>query len=258
MNILGSNVHYFYYDTAYFFRQMKRCGYHAVELYAGTPHIFIDGRVIDDFDGIAALAEENGVSVGSVHAESISYRYGLCYLDEKWNADSLSAHRNLIDYAAEIGAEQVVLAFSGVFRDQNRQQIFRRAAGNLSSLAEYGQKRGIRLAVENTAESIGLTAGIADMGELLLQSGTSDIEVQIDAAAAEKEGLISWLKAFGKTCKAIRIGEVSQLPYIKEAIQQADFHGDLVFFPTAESALENPAEIDRDFLETVRKEGIEP
>ena len=112
--------------------------------------------------------------------------------------------------------------------------------------------------MENTAESIGLTAGIADMGELLLQSGTSDIEVQIDAAAAEKEGLISWLKAFGKTCKAIRIGEASQLPYIKEAIQQADFHGDLVFFPTAESALENPAEIDRDFLETVRKEGIEP
>ena len=57
--------------------------------------------------------------------------------------------------------------------------------------------------------------------------------VAIEHLVAERQGteesvfVAAWLKAFGKTCKAIRIGEVSQLPYIKEVIQQADFHGDL-------------------------------
>ena len=88
-NFLCTNIPCFYFDTEYFFKSVAKAGFTQIELYLGTPHIFIDSRVIDDFNNIRKQAEKYQIKIAAVHPETMSFRYGLCYLDKTWNAASM-------------------------------------------------------------------------------------------------------------------------------------------------------------------------
>lgn len=249
--LLGSNVHYFYYDTEYFFQSVSRCGFQHVELYLGTPHLFIDSQVIDDFDCAAKLAEKYGVRIAAVHPETISFRYGLCYLDDRWNEKSLACYRNSIDYAHSLGVHRMNLELTGVFNDQDRNSIFRRAADNLRQLSDYGEERGVRLAVESTAACDGgLITSSREMKSFLQEADRAHIDVNInwEAVRASGESCLQWLEAFGGRCRAIRVADAAQYASAAEELHGICFDGDVLYYPTDEICMQDPAAADRNFL----------
>ena len=139
--ILCSNVHYFYYDADCFFTHMQENGWGEAELYLGTPHIFIDSNVIDDFAQIPLLALKHNVRITDVHPETISFRYHLCSLDAAWNQSSLQTYRNVIRFASQIGAESVNTNLTGAFRDFGAKKKFSQVLGKTFSIWLFMRKK---------------------------------------------------------------------------------------------------------------------
>lgn len=239
--ILCSNVHYFYYNTETFFRNSKEAGFYYAELYLGTPHIFIDGMTIDDFSRIPKLAEKYGIRIKAVHPETLSFRYGLCYLDNMWNEKSLEAYKRCIDYAARIGASRLDTSLTCGFRDQDRTYILKRCADNLKELIAYGRNLGVDIALETEESAFqGFVTNLAQLRELDAYLGDRRLLIGANLEAMEKAGetLDQWQEAFGKRIVYIRTADTKKLT-------TECFDGDVILFDAGDAYLEDPFALDR-------------
>lgn len=247
MEFLCSNVHYFYYDTESFFRNSRAAGFYCAELYLGTPHIFIDGRTIDDFSGIPKLAEAYGVRIKAVHPETLSFRYGLCCLDRQWNQKSLEAYKRCIDYAAEIGADRLDTDLTGGFRDQDRERILQSSVESLRELIEYGREKHVSVALEAAESELqGFITGLEQMRQFdrLLSDDRLLIGVNREVMELAGETLKQWETAFGRQRIAyIRTDDPQKLAIEKMADE--GFDGDVILFHAGDTYLEEPFALDR-------------
>ena len=254
--IVCSNVHYFYYDTEFFFRSVSEAGARQVEVYLGTPHIFIDHAVIDDFDKGKELAEKYGVKIVSVHPETLSFRYGLCYLDDEWNKKSVRAYRNCIDYASWIGADQLNTNVTGAFRDHDQKEIFKRAASNLKEITAYGREKGIKIAVETESPCYeGFLARLSDAKKLsdFVEDENLLFNINYDGMKAAGETLAQWMDTFPERICGIRFSDLESYEAYQDE-QGADiFAGNLLFFPADDCYLEKPQDFDMELLRRAKR-----
>ncbi|MGN0658986.1 MAG: sugar phosphate isomerase/epimerase family protein [Emergencia sp.] len=248
-NIVCSNVHYFYYDAEFFFCRMREAGWTQAELYLGTPHIFIDGNVIDDFLKLPELADRYGVKITSVHPETISFRYNLCSPDARWNQKSVQAYRNCIDYAASLGAAGVNTGITGAFRDLDQSMIFRRTADNLKELALYAQQKGVFLTLETESPQYeGFITTLEQMAELDEHIGCDALRfgLNTDALAAAGETPEEWERRFPGRIRYLRFSSPEDLPAAEEQIRQTGSEEqEMIFFFSDDCYLDEPFEADR-------------
>lgn len=254
--IVCSNVHYFYYDTEFFFRHTARAGARQVEFYLGTPHIFIDYAVIDDFDKAQELSEKYGIKIGAVHPETLSFRYGLCYMDDEWNKKSVKTYQNCIDYAARIGAGQLNTNVTGAFRDQDRERIFSRVVSNLREITEYGRKKGIKIAVETENPYYeGFLARLTEAEELSDRIRDENLlfNINYDGMKAAGETLAQWMNTFpGRIC-GIRFSDLESYEAYETEQGTDGFDGSFLFFPTDDCYLEKPQDFDMALFRRMKK-----
>ncbi len=257
-NIICSNVHYFYYDTKFFFKKMQEYGLSRIELYLGTPHIFIDGNVIDDFAGIPQLAEEYGIEIMSVHPETISLRYNLCNLDEQWNQKSLEAYKNCIKYASLIRAKSVNTNITGAFRDFDNKKIFERVAENLKELILYGEEKGIYLTLDTESlDEEGFISSLTQMKNLDECIGNSKLHFGLNMGAlnAANETVAEWEKIFRNRIEYIRYTSVSDFLNTEKdhfSLRKKDY--DSLLFFDEDCYLDRPFDVDC-YLSKVIKNG---
>ncbi len=255
--IVCSNVHYFYYDTEFFFSHAAKAGVRQIEFYLGTPHIFIDHAVTDDFDRVKELSEKHGVKIAAVHPETLSFRYGLCYMDDEWNKKSVKAYKNCIDYASRIGVRQLNTNVTGAFRDQNQEEIFKRAADNLKEIAAYGREKGVKVAAETESPYYeGFLTRLSEAEQLSDYIGDENLEFNInyDGMKAAKETVRQWTDKFPGRIRGIRFLDLESYEAYR-AEQNGDiFERSFLFFPADDSYLEKPQEFDKALLRRMKSE----
>ena len=248
--LLLSNVHYFYYSTETFFKNISALGFTETELYLGTPHIFIDGRVIDDFSNIGYLADKYHVKIKSVRPETLSFRYSLCYLDNLWNSMSLETYKNCIDFAADVVAEAVHTNLTCGFRDLDREQIMDRCIANLRTLVNYCKTKGIELDVESEAEEYqGFITNLKEMKQLLHQEDLYNVGVGLNSVAIAQAGESweEWFDTFGERIRYFRVSGLTEIHSMN------NFSKDIVLFNTAEKWLEEPHVFDSKIVSNIRE-----
>lgn len=243
VNII-SNIHYFYYDTDYFFKTVKQSGFNKVEFYTGTPHIFIDGNIIDDFESVFETAHRNGVEIVAIHPETISFRYSLCRLEKEWNQKSLNAYLKNVEFAAEHGCKYINTDISGAFKDENDKCIRLSVISNLNVIAEKCAENGIVLVLECMGED--------DQGYIStvhqLKSIISQIEAKVmvginySALRAASETLEQWIREFGNQIRYVRVSDLDELGNIREYVEQHKLNLDIIHYPLDDCFLENPTE----------------
>lgn len=254
--IVCSNVHYFYYDTEFFFRHAARAGIRQVEFYLGTPHIFIDHTVIDDFDRVKELSEKYDVKIVAVHPETLSFRYGLCYMNDEWNEKSVKTYQNCINYAARIGVSQLNTNVTGAFRDQDQKEVFRRAAGNLREIVAYGSEKGVKIAVETESPYYeGFLARISEAEQLsdYIRDENLLFNINYDGMKAADETIAQWMDTFPGRIYGIRFTDLESYIVHREKRKAAAFEGKFLFFPTDDCYLEKPQNFDMELFERMKK-----
>ncbi len=245
--VICSNVHYFYYDTETFFQSMQKNGLKNVELYLGTPHIFIDGNMIDDFSRVTHISERYGIEILSVHPESLSHRYNLCSLDEFWNEKSLQAHKHCIDYAAENHIAQMNFNIAGGFRDVDEQLLCSRISENIKTLVRYAEEKGVNLVLETESPAYEGTVTTLDFAQRLDQYTGGEIlsfGLNLDALEYAGETAEDWERCFPGRIRHIRVSDMDMLKEWKANQVGKDCTYDIIVFPTSESHLEVPFDTD--------------
>lgn len=248
--LIGSNVHYFYYDTEYFFQSMMRSGYSAVELYLGTPHIFIDSHVIDDFCNVKKIAEKYGIQIKSVHPETISLRYSLCQPDDRWLSRSVQAYKNAVDFAAGIGAESVNTNLTGAGRDLDFALSWKQMSGAVKEVAEYSGERGVNLILETeSSEFEGFVTNIEMLEKLLDEIDDDSIGVGVNVCAmkAAEEDFKDWEESFGAQCRYIRVGNMEEKQEAVNWINLQKRSWEIIHYPTDDRYLDHPGKFDLTF-----------
>lgn len=267
MNSLsGSNVHYFYFPIEYCLQNLESSGFHEMELYLGTPHVFIDRNTVDEFADIFFLAKIHHIQISSVHPETLSFRYTLCHPDPIWNKRSVLAYKRCIDYAADNGVPSLHTDISGAFRDLPHTEIFEQVYKNLCELAVYAKDKKIALSMESTArEYQGFLSDLPSMAKLLdaLDKYYSDvfyIGLNWEAVHAMKEDPNDWLHMFGERIQYIRFENPESLKLIIPWCKESHYCGTLQFYPLEDDTLLSPYIADRQVREMAgkaKKNGID-
>lgn len=254
--IVCSNVHYFYYDTEFFFEHAAKAGVRQIEFYLGTPHIFIDHAVIDDFDKVKELSEKYAVKIAAVHPETLSFRYGLCYMDDEWNEKSVKAYRNCIDYAARIGVSQLNTNVTGGFRDRDQKEIFGRVVSNLKKISAYGREKGVVIAVETESPYYeGFLSRLSEAKQLsdLIEDENLLFNINYDGIKAAGETLTQWMNTFpGEIC-GIRFADLESYKAYQAEQKTDTFEGKLLFFPIDDRYLDKPQDFDMALFRRVKR-----
>lgn len=254
--IVCSNVHYFYYDTEFFFEHAAKAGAGQIEFYLGTPHIFIDHAVIDDFDKVKELSEKYAVKIAAVHPETLSFRYGLCYMDDEWNEKSVKAYRNCIDYAARIGVNQLNTNVTGGFRDLEQKEIFGRVVSNLKKISAYGREKGVAVAVETESPHYeGFLSRLSEAKQLsdLIEDENLLFNINYDGIKAAGETPAQWTDTFpGRIC-GIRFADLESYKAYQTEQKTDAFEGKFLFFPMDDCYLEKPQDFDMALFRRVKE-----
>ncbi len=248
-HIICSNIHYFYYNIESSFANMRENNLTELELYLGTPHIFIDGNVIDDFNRISVLAAQAGVRVTDVHPETVSFRYHLCSLDREWNESSVNMYRNAILYGAQIGAKSVNTNLTGAFKDQNQNEIFENLVKNLKRLAKCAKEKDIFLTLEAESPRFeGFINSLSQMKELDARINNSALRfgINIDALADAKESVNEWREAFEERIRYMRFSSIESFKNTQAQLRQTNANTErMIFFFNDDRYLARPTEVDK-------------
>lgn len=249
--ILGSNVHYFYYDAGYYFESMAKAGYSEIEFYLGTPHIFIDGRFIDDFCGIKELADRAGIRITAVHPETISLRYSLCQPDDEWRSKSIAAYKNAVDFAVAIGADYVNTNLTGAARDLPFDLNWSRTIEAVEEIADYACRKGTELVLETeSAEYEGFVTSL-DLLESLLRELSNDkvgTGINLTAAKVAGESLTDWKLRLGDKCRYVRVCDVTEKKEVINWIIGNQQPWKIIYYPMDDQSLDRPESYDQLFM----------
>ncbi len=225
------------------------------EIYLGTPHIFIDGNVIDDFAEIPRLAAEHHVKITDVHPETVSFRYHLCSLDEEWNKSSVSMYKNAILYASQIGAESVNTNLTGAFRDINQSEIFESLVRNLQELAMFAEQNHVLLSLETESPRFeGFITRLKQMKELdaRVDSPALRFGINITALLDAKESIEEWQEEFGDGIRYMRFSSIEEFQSMQGSLRGYVGKPDRkIFFFNDDCYLDKPMDVDKALKEAI-------
>lgn len=257
----ASNLPYFYYPLEDAFASMAAAGYQAVELFAGTPHCFVDPTGSSGCAGIRELAGRYGLSLRALHPETLSKRYTLCVEEPEWRALSMEFFRRNLELAAELEIPLVTLDGTGTLLDRPRAEAFDRCAENLSRLADYAEQLGIDLALAaSPRQNPSCVHTVQELADMLRAVAHPRLKALLSLPAMEEAGesIPQWFDRLGPAiahvhfCDA-RLG-VSQvwgqgiLP-LKRCLAQleaAGYAGLLCQYLENDAYQDEPAQTDRE------------
>lgn len=245
--MIGSNIHYFYYPLEHCFRKLAEIGYREMELYLGTPHVFVDRSVCESFADIGRLQNEYGIRITSVHPETISFRYNLCSPDDEWRNRSIAAYCGAIDFAEKHGIGRLNTEINGVFRDLPRAETEERVLAAMEEILAYGQQRGVTIALET--ESRTFQGFLTERGELERFASRLTVPPAVtlncDAAAEAGESMEDWFRTFGDRISLIRFGAGERIREIRDAAAANGYRGEYLYYPTDDQYWDEPNAADR-------------
>lgn len=251
VRILGSNVHYFYYDAAFYFESMAKAGYSEIEFYLGTPHIFVDGHLIDDFCCIKELADRAGIGITAVHPETISLRYSLCQPDDEWRSKSIAAYKNAVDFAVAVGADYVNTNLTGAARDLPFDLNWGRTKAAVEEIADYAWRKGTELVLETeSAEYEGFVTSLDLLESLLREAGNDGVGAGINLTAAKAAGehLADWELRLGDRCRYVRVCDVTEKEEAINWITGNRKPWSIVYYPVDAQCLDRSESCDQLFM----------
>ena len=212
--LAGSNFHYFCFPLEYFLEAQKRLGFQTIELFGGTPQLWIDAYEHEDGRKIRGKIERAGLTCHVLTPETAAYQYPLWTEDEKWRQRSVDYWKQAIQVASEIDCDIVCVTISGGFRDQDVEKQLKNSCECLKVLVNEAQSHGIRLALEAVPEKYGFLVNRLGTVVQILEE-VPGLYAALDTAVMVQAGEIvdDWIRALGERIIHVHLADSSNGRY---------------------------------------------
>ncbi len=197
----GMNIHYYFYPLKYFLDAQLELGYHTIEFWGGSPHVWVDHLSCSSLTSIKKQLNMREQRIAVFTPEYSSYRYLLCTSDPVLYRKSIEYYRNCIQLTAELGAKTMCINITGRFRDESYDSAWERCVESVGLLCETAGKVGVDLAMETlSSDQSCIVINLAELQKLFAEVKSKQLKAVIDTVSigAAGETLDQWFDAFGQ------------------------------------------------------------
>ena len=167
------NISHRYFDLEEFFSSASASGYTCCELWTGAMHLYVDCHGYDSLEQVRELSQRYGVRIVGLCPEQNNPKpWNIAARGNEARARTLAYFKNVVDIAAELGAEQVMVSSGWAFLNEPIEDAWGRSASMLRTIAEHAGERGVRLVLE-AVDHPALKACL-DLGAMAVAGDTID------------------------------------------------------------------------------------
>ena len=143
------NISHRYFDLEEFLSSAAASGYTCCELWTGAMHLYVDCHGYDSLEQVRELSQRYGVRIVGLCPEQNNPKpWNIAARGNEARARTLAYFKNVVDIAAELGAEQVMVSSGWAFLNEPIEDAWGRSASMLRAIAEHAGERGVRLVLE--------------------------------------------------------------------------------------------------------------
>ena len=157
------NISHRYFDLEEFFSSAAASGYTCCELWTGAMHLYVDCHGYDSLEQARELSQRYGVRIVGLCPEQNNPKpWNIAARGNEARARTLAYFKNVVDIAAELGAEQVMVSSGWAFLNEPIEDAWGRSASMLRAIAEHAGERGVRLVALKACLDLGAMAVAGD------------------------------------------------------------------------------------------------
>ena len=113
------NISHRYFDLEEFFSSASASGYTCCELWTGAMHLYVDCHGYDSLEQVRELSQRYGVRIVGLCPEQNNPKpWNIAARGNEARARTLAYFKNVVDIAAELGAEQVMVSSGWAFLNE--------------------------------------------------------------------------------------------------------------------------------------------
>lgn len=199
--ITGMNFHYLHYPLTYFLESMARFQFEQIELWGAAPHFYVEDLSLTEIRGIRRQIDDRGLKVVCFTPEQCMYPINLAAKEQTIRERSKRYFEKSIEASAELQSQLVLVTAGWGYRNESREEAWKRSCESLQQIAEYARQRGITLALEplQRIES-NLVCNLTDLIEMVNDISCPSLKGMVDtvAMAVEGEELESYFEQLGE------------------------------------------------------------
>ena len=205
-----SNKHYRYYTFERFLKTQRDLGIKKIELWGGTPHVWIDAYRADNGEEMKKRVLEYELEIAVFVPEFSSYRYSLGILNPSVHSKSMEYLKRCMHYTAQLKAEYILIELNGYSLDGDFARQWESLLKTVDSLGTIAAQEGIKSAIlPSTADRTNLINSIGRLRSCLNTVNNPNILPALDLTSMymAAETVDDWMKEWRKEIAYVHISD---------------------------------------------------
>lgn len=199
--VAGMNIHYVNYSLDYFLDTQQKLGFQTIELWCGTPHVWLDHMRYYDAAVLRKKIAARNLRVCVLTPENCLYPYQVGAKEKELRERSFACFRNGILLAEELEVPMMEINSGWGYWNEPVEEAWKRSEEMLSRLADEAKEHGVTLVMESLRpEESQIVTNLEQTKRMLDAVNSPNLKPMADlcAVSVAGESLKDWFETFGK------------------------------------------------------------
>lgn len=198
--VLGSNFHYSRFSFRYFLDVMEKEELKKIELWAASPHLYVDDYDLPAMLEIRNELKRRGIEVVCFTPEQCVYPINIAADEKEVRQRSLNYFVKSLECAAVLESPLVQITSGRGNLDADKSKVWGRSAEALSYLAKIAERYGITFVLEATSAYTSRVNTTKEVRSMIDEVGSPALRGMLDVCqvANAKEDMSEDLKILGE------------------------------------------------------------
>lgn len=205
-SIVCGNYSYGLFSLDYFLESMNRLGQTNIEFWGAGPHLYQDECSVSDVEEIVKKIHKHDLRVICYTPEQCMYPVNIASRDKAIHEWSLRYLKRSLEIASQMEAPRTLITIGQGYRNESRDEAWKRCRESLLELAEYAGRMGTTIMLEHlTKTTTNLCVTAAQLKAMMDEVEGPNLKamVDVDMAARVGEGPKEYLEAMGSTIQHV-------------------------------------------------------
>lgn len=204
--ITAMNIHYRFFPVEYFLDSVAKNGFKCIELWAASPHFYIDDVGPKEIVSLRRKIQSKGLEIICFTPEQCVYPVNIAAREQKIRKRSIEYFEKAIDISADLECGLVLITSGWGYFSEPKDQAWSRSRDSIEKLSRKAEKRGITLVLEplRTDES-NLITSLPTLSKMLSDVSSDALKGMIDTIpmALAGESVSDYYKILGNNLRHI-------------------------------------------------------
>lgn len=232
--IAGMNEHYWLFPLTYFLDAMAELELRKIELWAGSPHLYIEDLTLSQVQQIRKEIESRDLNLICYTPEQCIYPFNIAAKEEELRTKSIRYFLRSLDAAAELGTNLFQTVPGWGYFDESVEEAWKRARESLEILTERAGKLGITITLEPLERrGTNLITDLPSLKRMLAEVNSPNLKVIVDTCPMEAvgESFTDYFTEFGEDVRHIHFVDSIHSAWgdgtfpLKNYLEQISHHG---------------------------------